>query len=198
MDFATIAITVIALALLVFIFARRRVITGLQQHNNELAHQVQQLSDIAHRQRDEITQLINTAEKERRARQMATLAAAGNQTPAPRPPTAKPKEWKDPGLARDPYQNAKTARKQEEATRHDPAPATTWDNPGSVYTPSSAPSPATTMAEATYQGRGGTFDGGGASGDYGRSDSGACSSSSSSSDSGSSSSSDSGSSCGSY
>jgi hypothetical protein len=194
MQFETIAILIFALALLVFMYTRRRVITDLQQQNRELSHQAAQLRDIAYRQREEISNLITVAEQERRARQMATLT--GQEAPAkPRPPTTPPPEWKDPDLARDPFKNSRMARKQEEATRHDPAPASNWMDTTSAHTPPIAPSPAYANS---YHGQGGTFDGGGASGDYGRSDSCSSSSSSSSSDSGSSSSSsssDSGSSC---
>lgn len=184
MQFETIAVVIFALALLVFMYTRRRVITDLQQQNNELAHQVEKLRLVALRQRDEIDKLIKTAEEERRARQMATLSSIGSR-PAGRPPATPPKEWKDPDLARDPYKNSRMARKQEEATRADPGPASSWETAPPPYMPSSAPSPA---PAAAYQGGGGSFDGGGASGDYGRSDSCTSSSSSSSSDSGSSSS----------
>lgn len=186
MQFETIAIVVFALAVLFFLFMRRHVIIDLKQGNEELRQQVDKLRAVAQRQRDEITKLISTAEQERRARQMATLAAVATTKPAPRPPIPRhpPKDY-------DPYPAAPTrsavTRKQEEATRRDPAPANTWDTPGSAFTPAIAPSPA--PAASHHSG------GGGASGDYGRSDTCSSSSSSSSSDSGSSSSSDSGSSC---
>lgn len=182
MQFESIAITVIALAILVFLFARRHVITDLKAANDELRTQLARLRDVAQRQREEIDRLITTAENERRARQMATLSAIGSQ--APRPSITKPKEWKDPDLARDPYKNSAMARKQDAATRaptrQQDAPASTWEAPGMPYTPAIAPSPAPAPA---YHGGGGSFDGGGASGDYGRSDSSACTSSASSSDS---------------
>lgn len=203
MQFETIAIVVFALAVLFFLFIRRRIITDLKQQNAELQRQVDKLRQVAQSQRDEITQLIATAEQERRARQMATLSAIGSQNPARSPiPRHPPNDY-------DPYPAAPTrstvARKQEAATRaptrQQDAPANTWTDPGIPYMPAIAPSPAPAPT-AAYHGGGGTFDGGGASGDYGRSDSSACTSSSSSSDSsssssdsGSSSSSDSGSSC---
>lgn len=189
MQFETIAITIFALALLVFLYTRRRIITDLKEQNEKLQKYVIMLTDVGNRQRDEITKLIDTAEQERRARQMATLTSR----PAPRAPITKPPEWKDPDLARDPYKNTRAASrsmvasKQEEATRRrtqDQAPANTWTDPGIPYKPAASPAPAPAPA---YHGGGGSFDGGGASGDYGRSDS-CSSSSSSSSDSGSSSS----------
>lgn len=176
MQFETIAVVIFALALLVFIYARRRVIADLKQEIGQLTRQNEKLRTVAVRQRNEIEGLIHTAEQERRARQMATLAAIGKK-----PPT-KP-------FMPSPAQ-ASHARKQEEATRSYPSQASSWENPPPGYSPMPiGPSPS---QAAAYHGGGGSFDGGGASGDYGRSDS--CSTSSSSSSSGSSSSSDSGSS----
>lgn len=166
MQFETIAVVIFALALLVFMWTRRRVITDLQRQNHELGKQVEKLRLVAMRQRDEIDKLIQTAEQERRARQMATLSSIGSKH-RDKPPTAP--DWKDPDLARDPFKNTNLARQQREAT----------SAPSRQY-----------QAQACHE-RGGSFNGGP---DYGRSDS--CSgSASSSSDSGSSSSSDSGSSC---
>ncbi|MES2348329.1 MAG: hypothetical protein V4641_12250 [Pseudomonadota bacterium] len=188
MQFETIAIVIFALAVLLFLWTRRGVITGLKNENVELALKVEKLREVAVRQRDEIDKLITTAEQERRARQMATLSAVGSQTQAKRPPATPPK---NPPRVFSSVKEAVTARQQEAATN-------TWEVPPMPYMPSSSPSPAPAPA---YHGGGGSFDGGGASGDYGRSDSCSTSSSSSSSDSGSSydsgssSSSDSGSSC---
>lgn len=191
MQFETVFTIVIALAVLVFTLARRHIIKELKTENESLRVKFEKIRDVCVRQQEEIGKLIEAQAAEQRARQMATLAAVGSQRPAPRPPITKPPEWKDPDLARDPYKNTQgasrssIARKQEEATRADSgntwsAPVNSWDD-HNFSAPTPTPAPA-------YRGAGGSFDGGGASGDYGRSDSGS-SSSSSSSDSGSSSSS---------
>lgn len=173
MNFEISIILMFAAALAVFMYARRRVIVDLKAEIEELRRRADKLNDIATRQRQEIQNLMATAAAERRARQLATL---GTQ-PAQKAPPAPPERRKVVSMP----------RKQEEATRHVSAPVNTWD----VNSQSFAGVPIESSAPAErYQGNGGTFDGGGASGDYIDSAT-SCDSSSSSSDSGSSSSSDS-------
>lgn len=206
MQFQNIAIVIFALAILLFLFIRRHVITGLQADNAQLRNDHERMRAVCVRQRDEITKLIQAAEDERRARQIATLGAIGRQHAARHQNIiGKQPSAYDPFATGRPATNPNT---QGHATRtpakQEETPANRWDDPGSAFVPvpMSSPSPAHESAPApaaAYHGGGGSFDGGGASGDYGSSsgsDSSSSSScSSSSSDSGSSSSSDSGSSC---
>lgn len=172
MQFETYASIGLAWAILLFLFIRRRVITDLKERNANLEVQIAKLNKIASRQGDELQRLIEVAAAERRARQMQTLSG---QRPMPKPPQVIHQE------------------KKEAASRRRFDQVNDWQG----HQPAT-PLPALDIAPAespSYRGHG-TFDGGGASGDYGRSESN-CTSSSDSSDSGSSGSSDSGSSCGS-
>ncbi|MES2352090.1 MAG: hypothetical protein V4641_31370 [Pseudomonadota bacterium] len=181
MQIQTIVLIGLIPAIAILLFVRRRVIVGLQQENAALGAQLHKLGQVAEEQRRELNRMMEVATQERRARQLATL---GSQ-PAPKaPPNVIP-------VPSSIFHAVK--KKQEEATRRDQGAVNTYDTSSSLAGFASAPAQA---AAEPYRGGGGTFDGGGASGDYGRSES-SCSSSSSSSDSGSSGSSDSGGSCGS-
>lgn len=190
MQFESIAMTGFALAVLFFLFIRRRVITGQQEEIAALSERLYSLGNVAANQRTEIEALMATAQAERRARQMSTLTHQ-------QPPVAPPRPA-----------GPTTAQQQEKATRHraeQSSSANKWDDTthlnsshgNVVHLGQSIEQSRAGLAQPReLVGNGGTFDGGGASGDYGRSESSCSSSSSSSSDSGSSSSSsDSGSSC---
>jgi hypothetical protein len=182
MQFETIVMTGFVLAVLFFLFVRRHIIQDMKRENAVLQTRVDKLNDIAARQRDEMNKLMDTAQAERRARQMATLSS---QTAAKVPPARA-----------TPVAGQTTAEKQDATTRRrfdQSSSGNTWapDTTNASAYASASPAP----AQEPYRGGGGSFDGGGASGDYGSSSS-SCDSSSSS-DSGSSSSSDSGGSCGS-
>lgn len=127
MQFETIAVVIFALALLVFMYTRRRVITDLKQEIDQLAQQNEKLRTVALRQRNEIEGLIHTAEQERRARQMATLSSIGSR----RPPTTPPPEYKDPDpdLARTRTPRPPPAGRPWPASRKRP-PGPTLATPG--------------------------------------------------------------------
>lgn len=183
----TIVIVILAVALLASLFMRTKKVKTLELEIAALGSRLNRLGQIAEDQRAELYRMMEVAIKERRMRQLDILNKQKPEAAPPRPPVqaagqATPDKLKE--AARRRFDQSSSGNTWAPDTTN--AAARSWDNPGPSHYPYP---PAPSSPEPAYSGSGGTFDGGGASGDYGRSDS--CSSSTSS-DSGSSGSSDSG------
>jgi uncharacterized protein YhbP (UPF0306 family) len=182
MQFETIFVLLFAFAVLVFLYARRHIIGTLQKENQELHKRNDKLTHIVDRQRMEINRLTDENTRELRARQLSSLVAKSVEAPRGQVSMMH--------MAQEQERAARRRYDQSSLPQHDATAQALQDVAihGISVQRVEPDGSSTRVAPADlYMGSGGTFDGGGASGDYTPAPS-SCDSSSSSSSSDSSSS----------